>query len=547
MEELDACMIQESAEISPQDPQAGAAQSDPRFPTLASLQPAPSPEPVSSNPSPLRPSCLQEQDMPLDIQQAYLDCMQLGDPYVGSQIKEYLLDSRNDTWDPLRRSLAAHRTHLSSMQIRQQQGEAPEPAFAHEPFSALRGPPHADITMRLTSPPVLQLHLHSICNGIGTSTQALLRAAGILEAQGIARVRICFEDIYEMDPVSNAIADSMTSATWPRRHNGDMQWLPRQVASTKLAHIPFLVSGTPCEKLSQGTLWSTYEDRGLVGPHAYPSNLCHTMHAAILKLLKSNRVFLSLAEMVIPALKEWTQELTLLWGWATEIKAELWGGARRDRLYFTIPPIGPLEIFGKAPTGNLPGGWLWPLPRHHNCKVPNTIRAMTPELARRAVAQTLTATERTNLSELRTYHFEIGDTLPSVTSIAAWMGWKEEDARNLQALHPCLKPPSRSVDGSRRVDFCGHEVYCTNCEILVSRLGKAWHIEASVSVVHSLIRSFVSPSTVRKVTLIAHEHKCPRECEHVITRLEARGRRACPQAFQPPPLWNFELLRPAEQ
>lgn len=497
--------------------------------------------PPSSNLSPLRASVLLQEQMPLDLQALYVTLHTAGDPEVQTVVKDFLLDCRNLDWNGLRTTLEARQATR-----REPPNAATGWYYATQPQgpSALSGPvpPQSPLTLLQINPPLLLFHLHSVCNGIGTSTQALLRAFGKLEAQGIARCRVDKEDIYELDAISNRIAERLSQAQWSRRLQGDIMWLPHKVRQGAGDLIPLLLNGSPCEKLSKGTMWPSNADSGLVGPHAFPSNLRHVIHQAILELAKSAKPFISVSEMVVPAVKAFEQELELLWGLPRLVQCENWGGARRSRLFFTIPPAPPPEVDERTATGSLPGNWLWPLPQYTSLRVPHTIRAMLPELMRRLHQGGLDREEAANVLQLRTYNFELGTSFPSVRTVAVWLAWKEPQITQLLQLYPCQRP--LDTLGQSSAESCGRTLYCSNCEEAIYRLGKTWHVGASSSLLSSVIKAFVQAREPFQVTLKAHPHVCRGSCDQAITRAQARALQNSSVNFARPPVCTFSVPRP---
>ena len=120
-----------------------------------------------------------------------------------------------------------------------------------------------------------------------------------------------------------------------------------------------------------------------------------------------------------------TQQLANLLGTSGRVDCSQWGGSTRTRDFYVTPDINISPIPTKtARTYNLGEGWSWPNPKLQRLTTPPpTLRAIYPELLRRAVHSETTWNENDMLKQLLVYHaqtYQIHDAGPS--EIAMWLG-----------------------------------------------------------------------------------------------------------------------------
>ena len=241
------------------------------------------------------------------------------------------------------------------------------------------------------------------------------------------------------------------------------------------------------------------------------------------------------SEQVVPYDDKIIRQLTNILGQQRRVECSQWGGATRTRDFYLLPEINISPIPTKAArTYNLRDGWRWPIPKlQHLTNPPPTLRAIYPELLRRAVHNEITWNENDMLKQLQIHHAQTNQTHHAGPSaIAMWLGIPDNIIDDLQKSYECegaiddaaaLKTLQMTNNNSiivhEHINICGAVRLCTTCAKLSQLLGKCWHLPAASAWLEALIwhtiRRPPEPATIDKYSSLDEVHKCNSTCKHV--------------------------------
>lgn len=271
--------------------------------------------------------------------------------------------------------------------------------------------------------------------------------------------------------------------------------------------------------------------------------LCDTRSVG--SVIDRKQLVWNLSEMTVAATKSFETELAGLWGTPVHVNGSDWGGARRERIFFTVPPTSAPVAERNTRTNTLRDGWNWPLPASCNESVPNTLRKIVPSLVQQLYDKTLTDREKRNICQMRVFHMQHGRRFPRPPEAFAWLGWPDFVADELMHAMPCAGVISMTTQKTYEDAFlqhdqalstyrpCGEQGYCTPCYNLLSRLGKSWHVNSCAAVIHQWLRSAYAASAAgHPVTypIRSQIHVCTNRCQEAVTRGHVRNLLKSPQA-----------------
>ncbi len=176
-------------------------------------------------------------------------------------------------------------------------------------------------------------------------------------------------------------------------------------------------------------------------------------------------------------------------------------------------------------TKTLKDDWHWPAPQNYQCEQPPTIKAVTPLLfanSHPTSPNRLQTSEGTKLQQFQTFHPDKGLNIPLTIHFFQWMGIEEKYHVEIQRQYRCygLLSPFTDLCKERAAQIqlsplvlnsyesCQYRIYFENCKLIISRLGKAWHIGMSTHAhkkleeYHSLLVTFLC----KHLTVARHAH-----------------------------------------
>lgn len=386
----------------------------------------------------------------------------------------------------------------------------------------------------------LRIVVYDVCSGIGTAREAFLIA---VERLRLTRFELSLEFFcYEIDTYSYSLYLHTHSPKYKHTLRGDISNLPNDLASHPDDYIAVVLAGTPCEKISRGTLRSQ-NPAARVGVHASPSNLAFKVHEGVRELRAKGRDYVQVCEMVVPYSEQEEHTLKRIWGPMLPLPCARFGGATRDRRVFCYPPVHPLDITYQKLTQpySLSGGYQWPLPKYASLTSPPCIRAIIPRLYERKLEGKTDESENRQLDQMTVYHFDKGSRMPCPEHIAQWMAYPVEYTRKLLETQQCegLTSPLTSLSHQQAQRFqgtenimrsfkpCGVEKYCSTCADVIERMGRSWHVAAmSEVIIVSLakkLHAMHSGTPLPPHDVVDDVHFCSTQCMFSVPIEQARA------------------------
>ena len=331
---------------------------------------------------------------------------------------------------------------------------------------------------------------------------------------------------FEIDKIAITMAGALTaSLTWATQQHRDLNAWPQLAQSMTIApdRLYVVLSGTECTDTSRGTLtfrqkgaewglhasrsrtfWLWYEGTRCLAQRAGYHNLCH------------------LVELPPCPSQDDTRDLIDHAGWFIEAKGHLWGGATRDRWYFTNPPIREAApISTKAPVHTLGNGYQWPA-SHMACTNPPTLRAVWPHIISRVGGRTASESEKRTFMRLQVRNTTTGHIkLAGPFEFSQWLGFSMEET-NIIMRHPefacygtidpiTLRPPHQHKV-EQEGEPCGTHRLCHNCCKATERLGKSWHLVCATGHLIPLLIEAATAQQARDPRMNWQFAKAPHKC-----------------------------------
>ena len=337
-------------------------------------------------------------------------------------------------------------------------------------------------------------------NGSGIPDLAMENAISELQTPYLKIILTTFS--YENNPHSLLIQASLTSHHKHQNiQRGDISSWPTDAHAYPFpdTDLFFLTSGSPCDRISKGTVLNGKGTEKAIGTHAFPSNLLHVWHQGMISLAKQhNTPIASLFEMTPPFDQNIRDELQLIFGTRMFIECHLWGGAFRDRDFYLNPSIRPMSPQNTNSTYKLPKGKIWPPPDIRPFqKNPPTITTYYPKNLLNKRTEKLSPTELANLKEMRVIDLPNSRiSYAGVPEVAHWLGLSAEDINRLSDVFPCEKYVHKLSTMSIQqykvikeeviptdIEYCGQSKLCIPCMDTITVLGRSWHLKATQQII----------------------------------------------------------------
>ena len=348
---------------------------------------------------------------------------------------------------------------------------------------------------------------------------------------------------FEIDVDANTVATTWESiAGFPHLEcKGDMAQQTEVASGIRLVHhadvtqVVLAMAGTPCTKVSRGIFRNRPHPDARVGFHVSPSNLLF-LQKDTLRILENQlgHRMLGMAENVIPACSEWTQDMARL-GFIHQTGTRQRRGAERHRLLAVTRALAEPVPVTVGPAGfSLPDGHVWPDPREPGSAIwvqPPTLRACYPELLARAQDPTraLDMADRATIRQFRIIHQDTKvSRYAGPLHLLYWLHAPESMVEAFSRAFPCdgiiddIQGRTRSQLGGSvasvpddRFHPCGATRLCGPCSRASRLLGNSWHHGCASDMLYALLKTFaLDPAGLRyqRFRVDPAQHVCGAAC-----------------------------------
>ena len=389
-------------------------------------------------------------------------------------------------------------------------------------------------------------------SGSGIGEIALAMALRSIATRGVT-FEIMGGIAAEKDPLANQFRKRLLEAlpATYQDHIGKLRVIPdvkglrSELHNLRIpaGHVILHLEGSPCDVISRGTLENGEDDKR-VGLHSPPSNIFFSYYDEIsgYKKDRPDLCHLMCGEQVVGFHPQDKIDIEKRLGKAIPVSAHRWGGATRERWYFTQPPLDSVvpthfnDVERPSPVHR------WPTSEAKDMKVPPVITAYYPTRSRKVLHGGATPYELKNFKSHKVLDNHTGTRVTAKPIVLAhWLGWPEDIVDILYLLHTCqnrfhkytFRPKSQYNNNTtiqppdNTFTTCGEPALCDPCSEMATILGKSWHVGAAADVLEQLLMEF-SQMTSLEVTQFQHttfpyqlRHTCPKNCGLGLTKKTA--------------------------